>query len=120
MQKLNQFVLVGEIVGGKPEKTFDGGSRVKEVHIKMADTGEYTQIIPVNFWSKGIDKLVESGVKKGEMVEVKIDLRSNTHNDKMYPQIVAWDISKFTGEIPTQPKAEEAPVVEQAETDLDF
>jgi len=85
--------LKGKIKSIGNPKTFDSGFSVRECVVTTDD--KYPQDILVKFFKDKIEKL--SGYKAGDMVDISINLRGNSYNDKSgntryNTDIVGWNI----------------------------
>jgi len=85
--------LKGKIKSIGQPKTFDSGFSVRECLVTTED--KYPQDILVKFFKEKIEKL--SSYKVGDMVDISINLRGNSYNDKAgntkyTTDIVGWNI----------------------------
>jgi single-stranded DNA-binding protein len=85
--------LKGKIKSIGQPKTFDSGFSVRECVVTTDD--KYPQDILVKFFKDKIEKL--SSYKAGDMVDISINLRGNSYNDKggntrYNTDIVGWNI----------------------------
>ena len=82
----------GKIIELLPEKSgqsANGGWR-KQEYVLETD-GQYPKKICFMAWG---DKIEQLNIKKGETVEVSVDLESREYNGRWYTDVKAWKVSK--------------------------
>ena len=84
--------IIGKIIEILPEKSGQStnGEWRKQEYILETETS-YPKKICFVVWG---DKIEQFNLKKGELVEVSVDLESREYNGRWYTDVKAWKVSK--------------------------
>jgi len=69
----------------------DGSFQKKEIVLRIDETSQYPQEIPIEIVQKSLVMLDQ--VKVGDEIDLDVNLRGSIYNDKRYSNIQGWRLS---------------------------
>ena len=97
--EVENLEIKGKIIEILPEKSGQSanGEWRKQEYVLETESN-YPKKVCFMAWG---DKIAEFNLKKGEFVEVSVDLESREYNGRWYTDVKAWKVSKDSTDVPS-------------------